>query len=543
MDLLRPRNKHAVELSLFETLCEEVNSPYSLMCFVRHKHGDYSFLNEDLDVTRYCDAAAFRGDYLVYSYLRKWKGWKTGKVTTTAALRAWEQAEASCLQTNSLFTALRTGKASLVNSLSSGWILSARRKISDILGPFKLERVLEDCRWGPGATLDLRSGTTPDIKHNGPWTVTRRALPYFKMVVESDPNWIELLTDSYPEGPFSLLPGNFNLVKENRLVMVAKTFKTDRPISAEPTANSFLQQGVGRYMRKRLLKAGVNLDDQSINRRRAAAAFSCGYATIDLSSASDTLSRELVFELLPIDWALYLDDLRVTHTRLPDGTTKFLSKFSGMGNAFTFELESLIFYALASAVSDDVTVFGDDIVCPQANASKVIDILTIAGFTVNRDKSYLSGSFFESCGGQYFAGCDVTPVFQKDVIGPCQSIISAFNRLYRWSAGAWSRRIFPLLVKKWRRKRVPRIPEFCTDDRGFLARIDSLARPDEHGTFHCVVLSVRPRLKNALGNYFLSAKLRWPLTSCQSPEGNGEQVGVPRSASYLLSTARISQFA
>jgi len=543
MDSLHPRNLHAVELSVFDTLCEAVNSPYSLMCWIRRKHGDFGFISEELDVSRYCDAASLRGDLLIFSFLRKWKGWKTGKLPSQNATLAWEQAEASCLQTNRYLTALRTGQACSINRSAHEVFMTAKRKIADILGPFKLQSVLKDCRWGPGATVDLRSGTTPDQKHNGPWTVTRQALPYFKMVVETDPHWIELLTESIPCGEISLLPSNFTLVRHNRLVMVAKTFKTDRPISAEPTANSFLQQGVGRYIRRRLKKVGVDLDDQMINRERARRAFHDGLCTIDLSSASDTLSRELVFELLPIDWALYLDALRVTHTRLPDGREIYLQKFSGMGNAYTFELESLIFYALASSVSDDVTVYGDDIICPASSAQKVIDVLTDCGFKVNRDKSFVEGSFYESCGGQYFAGEDVTPVYQKDVVGPCQTIISAFNRLYRWSAGAWSHSLFPLFIRKWRRKRVPRIPEFCTDDRGFLARCSTIGPPDEHGTFHCVVLSVRPTVRAAISNFYLSAKLRWPELGCQSPEGNGELVSVPRSVSYFISKARISQFA
>lgn len=55
-------------------------------------------------------------------------------------------------------------------------------------------------------------------------------------------------------------------------------------------------------------------------------------------------------------------------------------------------------------------MYGDDIIIPQYAAALCSDILNEMGFTVNTDKSYLTGPFKESCGGNYFCGVDITPL-------------------------------------------------------------------------------------------------------------------------------------
>jgi hypothetical protein len=95
-----------------------------------------------------------------------------------------------------------------------------------------------------------------------------------------------------------------------------------------------------------------------------------------------------------------------------------LEKFSSMGNGFTFELETLIFAALAAAVSDltlgeNLFVYGDDIIVPTHASSNVLAVLRTFGFTPNTKKTFTSGSFRESCGGDYFLGYDVRSVFLK----------------------------------------------------------------------------------------------------------------------------------
>ena len=92
-----------------------------------------------------------------------------------------------------------------------------------------------------------------------------------------------------------------------------------------------------------------------------------------------------------------------------------------MGNAFTFELETLIFWCLTRAVVEElqlsqngrVFAYGDDIICPTEAVPLLYKVLDFCGFTVNTEKSFTSGPFRESCGGDYFLGFDIRPYYVK----------------------------------------------------------------------------------------------------------------------------------
>jgi hypothetical protein len=174
---------------------------------------------------------------------------------------------------------------------------------------------------------------------------------------------------------------------------------------------------------------------------------------MDLSNASDTISRNLVKLLLPGRWYDVLDDLRSKKTEFR-GSWYLLEKFSSMGNGFTFELETLIFLALTLALDtswDDpkgphflvpgvnVFIYGDDIIAPTEYSNDLLACLEFFGMSVNKRKTFVSGPFRESCGGDFFLGRDVRPYFLKE--SPCepQQLISLANGLRRLSRGAESR--------------------------------------------------------------------------------------------------------
>jgi len=125
-----------------------------------------------------------------------------------------------------------------------------------------------------------------------------------------------------------------------------------------------------------------------------------------------------VYQLMPDDWFELLDLSRSPTTTLPDGSVVTLEKFSSMGNGYTFELESLIFLAIAIYATggyngSEVTVYGDDIIIPQSATTRCIDTLNLVGFSVNRSKSFLAGRFFESCGSDWFDNQPVRPFFLR----------------------------------------------------------------------------------------------------------------------------------
>lgn len=403
-----------VELSVLRVLHEQLKP--SLV--PTSSPGDYASF--DIDPSVYSTRESFIRDYAFSSFLRKWKGLEDPSLKPReTALRTWLEAEKQCFRTN---VRLEHETSTGLYTVAPRIISDAQRKISQILGPLDFERIAVLCRFGNGATYDLRRGATHAEKSLSP-SITFSAIPWVCRSLAGDDYLGHLV------GGFS----DLKIVDSNRMVMVPKTAKTHRSIAAEPTLNSYVQQGVGRYIRMRLKRFGVDLDDQTINQDLARIGLEWGLSTLDLSSASDTLCTNLVKLLLPPSWYEVLDDLRCKFTEY--GGRRFkTSKFSSMGNSYTFELESLIFYALvSSACTVGVTsVYGDDIIVHNQDYSATLQILEWAGFQVNVRKSHTEGSRFrESCGKHYFDGREVTPCFQKDVCTRPHDYVRLHNRLVR----------------------------------------------------------------------------------------------------------------
>jgi hypothetical protein len=474
-----------------------------------------------------CNTQRFAEDYFLTEYLSKYKGLKLSRDPVAAALDKWRLAEDQCRETNRRF---RASLSRPFQGRVEGLLFAAKRKISKVLGTLHLPRVLDACKWGPGATFDHKSvDAALDKKISETISTTAPALGYIRAVVESDPHWFEAITGIFPSGPFSLTKDCFSVVRGNRLIVVPKNAKIGRVIAAEPTANSFLQQGVHQYLVHRLRSFGIDLSDQFSNWEAARRAFSELLATLDLSAASDTIARELVATLLPLDWYLLLDALRSHETQLPDKSWVKCEKFASMGNAFCFELETLIFWALAEAVRDEVgcTVrtyaYGDDIIVSQRIARDVAWIFEECGFTVNDKKSYLSGNFFESCGGHFHRGSDVTPVYQKETLRSRSELIRAHNRLMRLglSSERWlfiTRKACELIRDGYPTKPLPRIPYGCVEDGGFLVKPSLLETDPNHG-YVCRVLDFKPLIVSGNEMAMLAYRLRRGVQTNARPDG------------------------
>lgn len=503
---MRTRTSDGIELAVMRALCNHQRSSYSRRVLKALDADPKTIRDLELDVHGYTDSLSFSDDYLLYSFLRKWTGFGVASTELeTKTVDGWRAAERQCFSTNErLKQDLLTGNAPLE------LISRIQRKIEKVLGARVSPEVVTQCRWSGGATFDLRRGALTQDKIRSPLTVTAGALPLLLDVM--DEKWAEVC-----EGPA--------VVRGNRCVQVPKTASINRMIAAEPTANAFMQQGVGRYIRRRLQLFGVDLNDQTVNQDLALRALVDRFATIDLSSASDTLALNLVELLLPPAWFDYLDSLRSPASFL-NGRWYKLEKFSSMGNAYTFELESLIFWAICSSVSDMelppnvekcVSVYGDDIIVNQEIERQVVSALQYFGFTVNTDKSYFSGSrFFESCGRHYFDLEDVTPVYQKEVVGrDLFEIMALHNRLFRWflrNPRHYSTKVLDMIVGFAKSvhpklKELPRTPPI-SDDMGFLTQG---LRADRNGDYKCFVLqaytdnvyNIDPKAESALYSYKL----------------------------------------
>jgi hypothetical protein len=195
----------------------------------------------------------------------------------------------------------------------------------------------------------------------------------------------------------------------------------------------------------RLEAFGNSILTQERNQNLAALA-SCrtigsSFATIDLASASDTVSIELIRYLLPSAWFGYLDDIR-SHSGTIEGDTFTGEKFSSMGNGYTFALETLVFWAISKAcisltseTEEKFSVFGDDIIVPDTAALLTTEVLQWSGFVINTDKSYFVGPFRESCGADWHSGLRVTPQYLRKHRLRCTDVYQLLNRgdpLFNW---------------------------------------------------------------------------------------------------------------
>lgn len=407
---------------------EQLDSPVALGTWMLYKYRQFDTLvKRSIDPMHYSSVDLFRRDYAAVRLFSKTKDLPTSIDKKSVAIDSARRAENLCRDTNAFVRGVRDG--SVRNLFDSEWF-AAKQIIARILGP--LPNSFGEGGWSPGRSTACYGDSLSVVhKYTGRLDVTWSAQLHALRELRRSPLWGAAALSA--DAPCSVLRSALNVVEGNVMITVPKSAKTDRVICYEPHINIWLQLRVGRYLKDRLARNGVDLRDQSVNQRRARHGSRHGHlATIDLSMASDTMSRELVFELLPIDWALYLDDLRSKYTLWPDGEVRENEKFSSMGNGFTFELESLIFYALASAVADNISVYGDDIICPTDSAQRVIAVLSSAGFSVNTEKSYITGPFRESCGSDNFCGFDVTPVYLRSLPKTLEDLLKFHNSISDW---------------------------------------------------------------------------------------------------------------
>lgn len=404
-----------------QLLLEDLNTPVSLSVFLLIKYNEWNQIaDKEINPLDYNSSDNFRKDYQAVSILRKFEGLRTTYDRSARALEKFLEAESVCKRTNEN---LSSREWILNRPFRSELLFRVQKEISTILG--RCPELSElDFEFGPGASLSCKGSsvstyhklsTLPEITLSG-WHKAKSYIMSNRHLL--DAFWV----DADIAGAFSILGRpQIRIVNWNRLSFVPKTAKTDRAICVEPTLNSFFQKGIGNYIRNRLRLFGLPIEkQQSINARFAKQGSIYGdFATIDLSAASDTISAGLVSQLLDGEWFDLLDSFRCFNTLLPDGEILVNEKFSSMGNGFTFELETLIFYALVRVIrrinniEKEVMTYGDDIIVPTEIADETILALQEFGFTINPEKTFTTGPFRESCGKDYFSGQNVRPYFAK----------------------------------------------------------------------------------------------------------------------------------
>lgn len=213
----------------------------------------------------------------------------------------------------------------------------------------------------------------------------------------------------------------------SRLICVPKSVDKRRTICSEPTTLQFYQQGVKNALvdyidRHPYLSRRICLSHPELNVQLARQGSIDGsFATIDLSSASDTISLGMISAAFAGTW-LKTALLATRSTHCDTGRSVIqLNKAFAMGSALCFPCECIIFAAIcelgirlcdADPDTSKYRVYGDDIVIETEYASAVITVLECTGFRVNRSKSFTSPTtrFRESCGGDFYRGMDAYPL-------------------------------------------------------------------------------------------------------------------------------------
>jgi len=398
--------------------------------------GDFmSLIQLSVDPRDYTDPEVYFWDRQATEFLRKYPFRGTERTAETTAINTFMKAEEACRVTNLKFTA---SSQHLLDESERYLVKQVRRHIRYVLGPFSANEWVDQARHGPGTCLGLESFDLPgygyvggEFKFESKISLTPVLVPLAGAVLKEYPLWDSATIAAHGAQRFELVEGN-------KITTVPKTALTKRVIAIEPMLNVFLQLGLGGMIRRRLgSRGGFNLDESwAVNQELARVGSIDGsYSTIDLSSASDMISYNLVGTLLPYDWFQALDAVRSpTGSIRIDGKQQSVvyEKFSSMGNGATFELETLIFWAVCRACGvpvDNLAVFGDDIVVPTAYSSKVIEALMFFGFQPNVKKTFTTGPFRESCGKDYFLGRDVRPLYLTKEVDNGQKLVNLANSM------------------------------------------------------------------------------------------------------------------
>lgn len=403
-----------------------------------------------------CDKVA--AEYQCAMYLKKYMLESNRNARRETALKKFRVAEQRCHWFNGIGYRKLLPVTSSADEQVCEDLSYAQEFIKQVIGYHLPEQhvLTEGSRHGPGSTSTLKhADASRYFKYRKwPYTCTSLGVEDCISLILSDPRWRGVLEDELrteldvPKWvPFFthalIMDKVIHLDDSNRICLVPKDANTDRTIAAEPTLNVMLQLGVDAYIRRRLRRWGIDLNTVSRNTRLASrGSRGSPLVTVDLSSASDTISLRVVQMLLPPEWYRYLVRLRAPYGKLPDGTVTRYGKISSMGNGYTFVLETLIFASVIIGVChrfyhgrvpyDLIAVYGDDLVYPAAVHNEVAAVLTLLGFTINSEKTFVEGPFRESCGTDWFEGNNIRPVFLRRQATTLADLFNDRNQLYRW---------------------------------------------------------------------------------------------------------------
>lgn len=408
------KHNRSVCLSTVLDVLEKLGTPKSVSMAICLRYKTFDKSAFDICPSNYFDAYSYYLDAQAIALVKKsvWFMEPDEQELSSKAISQWKSIEDDLSKKN---LEIAGRKNFGLNS-----ILDSAAKIIGNLLPKTPDERLDVVRIPTGASA-LLTGLDVNIANKlEVLDITPSAWPYFRKKYGST-----VLAKSY-NSICSSLGSVFDTVP--------KDFFKVRTICKEPMGNMSLQLEAAQTLRYALKKVGIDLETQQEFHGFLVRKFWDTYATIDLSDASDRISTELVKALLPLEWYTYLNRIRSQHVFI-DGERRRFEKFSPQGNGFTFELETLIFWAICTAtlnmnnIKGLVSVYGDDMIVPKEGADLVQQSLHMCGFVVNKDKSFTDGYFKESCGVDTFKGIDVRPIYLKSFRKGLFGYYELYNRI------------------------------------------------------------------------------------------------------------------
>lgn len=207
-----------------------------------------------------------------------------------------------------------------------------------------------------------------------------------------------------------------------RLLFVPKQLDKLRTVTMEPCSLMFYQLGTQQWILSRIKRTRwrhhIDLERADLNQDLAWLGSFGEFATIDLSNASDCVRYQLVRALFH-DTCLreVLVGTRSTSVEY-NGMIYHPTYYAPMGSGLCFPVMCLVMAAVIECVmrrNGDRRawrVYGDDLIVPSDRYEEVVTRLIELGFEVNLEKSFSGSQYFrESCGGDYFYGENVRPVY------------------------------------------------------------------------------------------------------------------------------------
>jgi hypothetical protein len=438
------------------------------------------------DLPPECDAVEFAKDYLVRSVIRKLIPDDTREADANA-LASFTSANNRCREWQFIpeWEVDRVLLGEIQQDLENFFNPGGEPLIKSYYD------LLKHGRPGPGVNVGA-FGTSYYTKYfASPLTCTSA---YLYEMYKSYADWIPFLSNAECQRYESI--GYPHIVSGSRCSFVPKTSRTSRMICIEPSLNLWYQLGLADILERRLsCYYGITLTLQpQVNHSLARqGSLNQEFSTLDLSSASDSISLRLCELLLPKWFFELLLQLRSRTTEIA-GQTVPLFMVSTMGCGFTFPLQTIIFSAIIRAVNKIYgrdrqlgwSCFGDDLICHKDVFVPLKRALALFNFSVNPDKTFSEGPFRESCGADWFYGQPVRPVFIRRLKSQ-HDLVIAINQLNEWSAytGVFLRKALSYLISNLRAKFRNFVPFDSNLDEGIRVPLSfvGVKRFDANGSF------------------------------------------------------------